>query len=53
MANEERLKGPNTPQGPDTADEVQRRTVAPTPQQPTAGDLPTARLIENSWRPPK
>jgi len=36
MANEERLKGPNTPQAPDTADEVQRRTVAPTPQQPTA-----------------
>jgi hypothetical protein len=36
MANEERLKGPNTPRPPDTADEVQRRTVAPTPQQPPA-----------------
>jgi hypothetical protein len=36
MPNEERLKGPNTPQPPDTADEVQRRTVAPTPQQPPA-----------------
>jgi hypothetical protein len=36
MANEERLKGPTTPQPSDTADEVQRRTVAPTPQQPPA-----------------
>jgi hypothetical protein len=34
MANEERVKGPNAPQPPDTADEVQRRTVAPTPQPP-------------------
>ena len=31
MANEERLKGPNAPPTPDTANEVQRRTVAPTP----------------------
>ena len=36
MANEDRLKGPSAPQPPDTADEVQRRTVAPTPQQPPA-----------------
>jgi hypothetical protein len=36
MANEERLKGPNAPQPPDTADEVQRRTVAPTPQPPAS-----------------
>jgi len=34
MANEERLKGPDAPQPPDTADEVQRRTVVPTPQPP-------------------
>jgi len=34
MANEDRLKGPNAPQPPDTADEVQRRTVTPTPQPP-------------------
>ena len=36
MANENRLKGPNVPQAPETADEVQRRTVAPTPQPPTS-----------------
>ena len=36
MANEERLKGPTTPQPSDTADEVQRRTVAPTPEPPAS-----------------
>lgn len=38
MANEERLKGPNAPLPPDSADEVQRRTVAPTPQPPLSRD---------------
>jgi len=48
MANEERLKGPNAPQPPDTADEVQQRTVAPTPHQPP----PSRETVKDVDRPP-
>jgi len=47
MANEERLKGPDAPEPPDRANEVQRRTVAPTPQPPSAQSI---NQIEQSER---